>query len=149
VELTSGDILPTFLSVRLGWLRPQTRTLLTILVSRRGSFDSADSIALQIGLKNRHQLAYLLGVEGLPKLQRLAAWIRLLTWLSDYESQGMTICRSSLNEAKDPAFRYRLVKRLTGEEWTVVRQRGLIWLLEEFLTKCYRPQKGEIQHSVA
>jgi len=149
VELISADVLLTFLNVRLSWVRPQTRALLAVLVSRRGTFDSADSIALQIGLKSRHQLAYLLGVDGLPKLQRLAAWIRLLTWLSDYECQGVTLCRCSLNEAKDPAFRYRLVKRLTGEEWTVVRSRGLTWLLEEFLAKCYRPRKGEIEHTVA
>jgi hypothetical protein len=115
----------------------------------RGTFDSADSIAHRIGLKSRHQLAYLLGAEGLPRLQRLAAWIRLLTWVADYELQGVSLCRASLSEAKDPAFRYRLVQRLTGEEWTVVRSRGLTWLLEEFLAKCHCPCKGEMQDTVA
>jgi len=145
----SGDALLTILNVRLWWLRPRTRALLQVLVCRRGTFGSADSIAQLIGLRSRHQLAYLLGVEGLPTLQRLASWIRLLTWLSDYESQGMTLCRSSLNEAKDPSFRYRLVKRLTAEEWTVVRSRGLIWLLEEFMAQCCSPRNGERRHTVA
>lgn len=70
-------------------------------------------------------------------------------WVSEYESRGVTICRSSLHEAKDPAFRYRLVKRLTGEEWTVVRSRGLIWLLEEFLAKCQRPVTRQARDTVA
>ena len=149
MECTSADALLTFLNVRLSLLRPQAQTLLTILVSKRGDFDSADSVALEIGLKNRHQLAYLLDVEGLPTLQTLAAWIRLLTRLSDYENQGVTLCRCSLNEARDPAFRYRLVKRLTGEEWTAVRSRGLTWLLEEFVARCYHPGKRNVEHTVA
>jgi hypothetical protein len=135
VHRTSADAVFTFLDVRLSQLRPRTLALLATLVDSRGEFESADAIALNSGFRNRHQITYLLRAEGLPPLQRLAAWIRVFSWLSDYERTGVTLCRSSLDEAKDPASRYRLVKRVTGEEWSIVRARGLIWLLEEFLAK--------------
>jgi hypothetical protein len=65
-----------------------------------------------------------------------------MLWLCEFESTGVTICRASLNEDRDPAFRYRLVKRLTGLEWRTVRARGLTWLLEEFVAHC-RPIRAD------
>lgn len=40
---------------------------------------------------------------------------------------------------RDPAYRYRLVKRITGYEWGVLRQRGMAWALGLFLEACARP----------
>lgn len=126
----------TLLHVCMPGLSQSAHDVIDVLIQERGCFRSAERLARSVGLRNRHQLAYILRRDGLPQVQRLAGWLRLLLWVAEYESEGISLCRSSLHEARDPAFRYRLVKRITGLEWTVVRARGLIWLLYEFVGKC-------------
>jgi hypothetical protein len=126
----------TMLHVCMPGVSRSGRDVIDLLIEERGCFGSADRLARLVGLRNRHQLAYTLRGDGLPQLQRLAGWIRLLLWVAEYESEGISLCRSSLDEARDPAFRYRLVKRITGLEWTVVRARGLVWLVYEFVGRC-------------
>lgn len=143
------DVILTMIDVRLSWLDPSSRQLLALLVRARGSVRSADGLARDLGLSNRHQLAYVLRTQGLPPLRTLAAWLRILVWLHEFETAGLTICRASLSEAKDPASRYRLVKRLTGFEWTTVRARGFVWLVEEFLIQCQPRGRVMVHRTVA
>jgi hypothetical protein len=133
---SAAALVATMLHVYMPGLSQSGHDVIETLVRERGCFRSADSLARSIGLRNRHQLSYILHRDGLPPVQSLAGWIRLFLWVAEYELDGLSLCRSSLHDARDPAFRYRLVKRLTGLDWTAVRARGLIWLLYEFLGRC-------------
>ncbi len=131
-----AELVATMLHISMPGVSAPGHEAIDRLLQARGCFSSADGFARGVGLSNRHQLAYILHRDGLPRLQHLAGWIRILIWVAEYESEGTSLCRSSLHDARDPAFRYRLVKRLTGLEWTVVRTRGLPWLLQAFVDHC-------------
>jgi hypothetical protein len=136
---SATELVRTMLLVNLPGLSSSAQAVVDKLITARGSFESADSLAASIGLRNRDQLSYVLHRNGLPQLQRLAGWVRIVLWLAEYETGGISLCRSSLDDARDPAFRYRLVRRLTKLEWTAVRARGLVWLVNEFTSNVVVP----------
>lgn len=134
------DVVGVVLDMHMPWLSPEIQAIVLLLVAARGLFISADQFALSVGARNRHQLAYWLRRAGLPPLQKLAGWIRVMVWVVEYEENGTTVCGSCLDQARDPAYPYRLVKNITGQLWSTVRMLGLVWVLEEFLKKCRRRQ---------
>jgi hypothetical protein len=109
------------------------------LARSRGAFLLSDEVAQTAGLRSRHHLSYVLRRDGLPQFSLLAGWMRILIWLHECEREKLSLCRITLLEAKDPAYRYRLVKRLTGLEWRALRHRGLEWALALFLESCAMP----------
>lgn len=129
----------TVLLVRTPWLTSIGRRAIRELVDAEGRFGSADRFARSAGLRDRHELSYALRRCGLPPLQSLAGWIKVMTWVMEYEGGGRSLCQASLSEARDPAYRYRLVKRVTGHHWSSVRDRGLAWVLQEFVEVCKPP----------
>lgn len=141
---SSTALVSTMLHLVLPGLSQAGRDAIDRLLDERGRLQSAESLAHAVGLRNRHQLAYVLQRDGLPPAQHLAAWLRLLIWVAEYELEGTSICRASLHEARDPAYRYRLVKRLTGLDWTAVRQRGTVWLLHEFIGRCHLTRENQL-----
>ena len=136
--------LTTVLLVGAPWLSPVGRDIVGHLTMTRGRFGTADAFARSRGLRDRHQLAYALRCNRLPPLLALAGWIKVLVWVMEYEDGGRSICRSSLLEASDPAYRYRLVKRVTGLPWSSVRTRGLAWAVQEFLDACRPPVPSRV-----
>lgn len=112
--LTPLVSLYTILDARLPALSLGSRAALAKLVTTRGLYGDANAFARGIGLRDRHQLTYLLGRDGLRSLRTLASWVRVAVWLVESEFQGTSLCHAALAEAQDPGFRYRLVKRLTG-----------------------------------
>jgi hypothetical protein len=138
-EHSPGSILQLILELRIPSLSPLSSLTVRALVQARGAFGDADAFARSIGMRDRHQLAYLLRRDGLRSLRVLASWIRVAVWLAESEYHHRTLCRAALLEAHDPGSRYRLVKRLTGLEWSQVRTRGLSWFVEELVRTCCSP----------
>jgi hypothetical protein len=99
------------------------------LIASRGVTGHAHAFARSVGLRNRDQLRRVLAADGLPCLEDLAGWIRVLGWLIDAETSGVALSRGALWAGKDPTSCYRTVKRLTGASWGEVRLRGSTWLL--------------------
>jgi hypothetical protein len=146
-DRTPCTILQILLAVRIRSLSPSSCLVVWTLVEARGAFADANGFAHRLGLRDRHQLAYVLRRDGLKPLRILASWIRLAVWLSEFEYNRKSLCSAALMEAQDPGSRYRLVKRLTGLEWSQVQARGLTWLIEELVGKCcsspgYRQQRS-------
>jgi hypothetical protein len=137
------DALQLMVDLSFWWASPHSRSALQHLLSSGGHVASADALARSLGLRNRHQLAYVLRKDGLPPLAMLAAWVKLAIWTMEWESNGRSLCALSLDQERDPAYRYRLVKRLTGLGWVEVRQRGVVWVLARWLDACERCQADE------
>ncbi len=134
--LTPLVSLHIMLDARLPTLSPGSRAAVAKLVTGRGLYGDANAFARGLGLRDRYQLTYLLGRDGLRSLRTLAGWVRVAVWLVESELQGTSLCRAALAEAQDPGSRYRLVKRLTGLDWSQVRSRGLLWFVEELVEHC-------------
>jgi hypothetical protein len=135
----------TILDARLFWLSPVTRLILAELVFGRGAYVDASRLAQSVGLADRYRLAYALQRDGMPPLTTLANWIKLMVWLDEAEATGDSLCRAALSELNEPSARYRLVKHLTGVPWTTLRARGMVWLLELFVSECtWRSSSTEV-----
>jgi hypothetical protein len=147
---TPSTILEVILTVRICSVSPSSGLVVQTLVQARGCFADANAFAHRLGLRDRHQLAYVLRRDGLKPLRVLASWIRVAVWLAEFEYTHKSLCSAALMDAQDPGSRYRLVKRLTGLEWSQVQARGLSWLIEELVGKCcsspgYRqPRSGTV-----
>jgi hypothetical protein len=141
---TPAEQLFAILDASTPWLSSTAREILRELTRGRGYSYSAERLARAVGLRNRHQLSYQLKREFLPPLETLARWIRVMLWLIEYERSGISICRSALKEERDPAYRYHLVKRLLGIDWTTLKRRGFTWLLLEFLEVCRKKSLEQV-----
>jgi hypothetical protein len=104
----------------------------------------SDEVAQTAGLRSRHHLSYVLRRDGLPQFSLLAGWMRILIWLHECEREKLSLCRITLLEAKDPAYRYRLVKRLTGLEWRALGTEALNgrWLCSWSRARCQVKPRG-------
>lgn len=138
--------LSVLLHAALAWVSPSLFVVVDALVrrrgyvgSRRGKLGPADGFALSLGFRNRYQLSRRLQKEGLPNLENLAGWIRVLGWVQDWESSGRAISRSALDSERDPRTCYKTVERLTRLPWSAVRDRRFDWALLVFLTECRPP----------
>lgn len=115
---------------------PEVRPLLVALAHSRGHFGSAEEIAVAVGFPNRYKLHRALVRRGMPSLEEIAAWIRVVAWTADFEVHGLTPCCGALGRGRDPATCYRTVRRITGRSWTEVSKLGVEWVLEEFVGNC-------------
>jgi hypothetical protein len=131
-------IAATLLQTALHWLSPQGHAVVQQLILTQGYPSSASQLALAVGLRNRYQLSRLLEREGLPCLEDLAGWIRVILWVSDWESKRVSLSQSALGAIRDPAACYRTVERVTGHSWNRVRSLGSTWVLVELVDCCNR-----------
>src|SRR5437879_9633198 len=104
-----------------------------------GHASSAGEIAAWVGLRDRHQLARGLRRDGLPPLEQLAGWARVLYWMLEAEAGDRSLLELARREQLDPAVAYRLVQRVTGLRWSQVRRAGLAALLARFRERCPDP----------
>jgi len=77
--------------------------------------------------------------EGLPRLERLAGWIRVLGWVLAAELSDQSLSERELRTGRDPAVAYRTVKRVTGLPWGTVRRLGGAWVLLQLRDTCRTP----------
>lgn len=111
---------------------PTGTRVVKALINSRGFVGGADAFAWAMGLRNRDQLRRILDADGLPCLEDLAGWIRILGWTLDAEGRGVRLGRSALAAEKDPRSYYRTVKRLTGKRWGEILILGSNWVLLQF-----------------
>ncbi len=137
------DRVVLFLGVEMPWLRSVVRGVVAELVVRRGYPGRANVFAVAVGLRDRYHLARLLHREGLPSLEELAAWIRLITWVAAWEERRMPLSAAALASLRDPSPMFRLVDRLTGRAWTEVRSLGSDWVLLRMLERCRHSSKAD------
>jgi hypothetical protein len=115
-----------------------SRCILEGIARRAGELPSADTFATELGFTNRHQVARILTRAGLPPLEQLAAWSRLLLWLVMAEVEHKSLSQMALEAERDPAVCYRQVRQLTGRVWSEVLQLGPGWVVQTLLVR-YRP----------
>jgi hypothetical protein len=109
----------------------------------QGDIGGSNAFARSVGFRNRDQLRRILASDGLPCLEDLAGWIRVLGWLVEMETSGVSLSRGALCSGQDPKSRYRTVKRLTGRTWGEVRLLGTDCLLLEFAAVIRPPMERQ------
>jgi len=114
----------------------EVRAVIDAMLLTRGSVGTAQWVASHLGLSNRFRLARRLSSEGLPPLHRLSGWITVLSWMWEWERNGVALCRTALRAGKDPAACRRLVRRITGLSWRNVQSGGIERTLTQFLCEC-------------
>lgn len=118
---------------------PASAQVVETLVRTRGVVGPADQFARSLGFRNRHHLRRVLAGDGLPCLENVASWIRLLGWVVEAENLGVGLCRGALHCGKDPRSWYRTVRRLTGRSWREVRTLGSDWVIGQMAAAWNRP----------
>ena len=109
---------------------------MTAIARSGGRFVSSTSLARVVGLRDRHELDRLLHNEGLPTYKEISGWIRVLTWVLEWESTGVGLSSSALGAGLNAEVYGRKVQRVTGLSWTQVRSRGSTWVLLELVGRC-------------
>jgi hypothetical protein len=78
----------------------------------------------------------LLAREHLPSLESLAGWIRLLLWVTAWETHSTALASASLINGEDPAVRFRTIKRVANCTWNQLKARGSLWITMELQNRC-------------
>lgn len=112
---------------------PRTaRAVVEVLVCNNGLIADTDPVPTYLGLRTRHQVARALRRAGLPPLEELAGWTRVLYWLLQSEQTGVSLFNLARQASLEPATCYRLVRRLLGQPWSRVRRDGLDAAVQRF-----------------
>jgi len=113
-------------------LCPRCRGVLDVLWLPQAGEESAQTIALRAGFRNRIHLAHELAKHGLPPLTALRDWICLLTWVREWEVGGYPLVRQAWDGGREPSVCYRTVHRVTRLAWREARLVGLGHWIREF-----------------
>lgn len=117
--------LTRLLQTALPELSSASRAVVNTLGCLNGNAPSARDMAVWVGLRDRYQLARALRRDGLPPLEQLAGWTRVLYWMLEAESSGVSLRQLAQRDRVDPAVAYRLVHRVTGLPWSKAQRAGL------------------------
>ena len=128
--------LTSILQATLPKLSATSWAVVSALACRNGRALPPNQVAQWVGLNTRFQLARALRRDGLPPLERLADWTRVVHWVLETESTGASLRRMARRERLDPAVAYRLVRRATGLRWSDVRRAGLAAALQRLRDLC-------------
>jgi DNA-binding beta-propeller fold protein YncE len=82
--------LTSLLQTALSGLSTDGRAVVSALGCFNGDTRSSGQVAALVGLRSRYQVARTLRREGLPPLEALAAWARILYWLQEAETTSPT-----------------------------------------------------------
>ena len=99
--------------------------MISTLACVNGHPPAAHEVAAWVGLRSRYQLNRILRSDGLPPLQQLAGWARVLYWTSRAEETGASLRQMARLDDIEPAVAYRLVRRVTGRRWSQLRRAGV------------------------
>src|SRR5207247_6841266 len=116
----------------------EARAVVDLLACTNGLLPSGSEVVTFLGLRTRHQVARVLRRAGLPPLEELAGWTRVLHWLNEAERTGNSLLQLARESRLEPATCYRLVRRLTGQPWSRVRRGGVAGGPTRFRTPFYR-----------
>ena len=116
--------------------------ILALLAGSGGCIVSADSFAAGLGFRSRHQLARALRREGLPQIEELCAWIKVLHLLLEWEHTHRSLFTLALEAALHPPTCYRLVKRVSGKTWRQACADGYAIMLLSFVNRCLGLRHG-------
>jgi hypothetical protein len=116
--------------------------ILALLAGSGGCIVSADSFAADLGLRSRHQLTRALRREGLPQIEELCAWIKVLQWLLGWEHTHQSLFTLGLDAELHPPTCYRLVKRVSGKTWRQACADGYAIMLLSFVNRCLGLRHG-------
>jgi len=112
------------------------REIMALLADSGGRIESADSVALRLSLRSRHQLARALRREGLPQIEELCAWIKALHLLFEWEHTRRSLYTLALDAELYPPTCYRLIKRITSKTWRQACDDGFGIMLVRFVNRC-------------
>jgi streptogramin lyase len=131
--------LTTLLQNALPGLSRVGRAVVSTLACRNGAAASANELAVSVGLRDRHQLARRLRRDGLPSLEQLTGWTRVLHWILEATASDTSLLQLARRDQLDPAVAYRLVRRMTGQRWSEARRAGLRVALLRLRNQCAIP----------
>ncbi len=126
--------LAKILDVALPSLAGEARAVVDVLACKNGLLPPAGDVATFLGLRTRHQVARTLRRASLPPLEELAAWTRLFYWVLQSEQTGASLLALARQSHIEPATCYRLVRRLMGQPWSLVRRGGIAGAILRFRT---------------
>jgi len=129
-------LLTSLLQTALPRLSSASRAVVSTLGCLNGNTPSARDMATWVGLRDRYQLARVLRRDGLPPLEDLTRWARVLYWMVEAESSGATLRQLAQRERLDPAAAYRLVHQVTGRPWLQAKTAGLQAALLQLRERC-------------
>ena len=136
MAVAGGGDLSTLLATLPAARSPVGRAVLDHLAAVRGQIGSAQFFARRIGLDSRHQLHRRLQHDGLPPVDALAAWVRILSWVTEAEQKGRSLYDIAIRAGLDPPTCYRTVTRITREHWSTVCKNGSAWVLLRLIDEC-------------
>ena len=110
--------------------------LVEALVRSGGLVHDARRFAIDLEMGSRYRVARILRREGLPQLEELAGWVRLLRWLTIWQSGAGSLSRMALDDGLELSACCRTVRRLTGVTWTEARERGPEWAMILLAERC-------------
>jgi hypothetical protein len=126
----------------LYWLSDDGLRVVGTLVACNGRPGPMQRLIASLGLRNRHQLTRLLARENLPPLECLAAWIRVLLWVTAWERHSTTLAAASLIDGEDPAIRFRTIRRVANCTWNELKTRGSSWAVLELQSRCLMQEEA-------
>jgi len=109
-----------------------------VLAAFNGHAPPAGELAAMVGMHSRYQLARLLRREGLPPLEELAAWARVLYWKHETDARRGSLRELARRAGVDTATPYRVVRRVTGRRWSELQRTGLATALRQFRDRAVR-----------
>lgn len=121
--------MPTLLPTVLGAPHPAIAHILREIDEVRGQIRPASHFAVRCGYRNRDQLRHALERAGLPGIEVLGQWSRILAWTRESQTSGLSLCHLTTQRGEDVSAAYRLVHDLTWHPWSQVRANGLEWLM--------------------
>jgi hypothetical protein len=110
--------------------------LVEALARSGGLVHDAQRFATDIGMGSRYRVARVLRREGLPQLEELAAWVRVMRWLVLWQSRSGSLSRMALDDGLETSVCCRTIRRLTGVTWTEARERGPEWAVILLVERC-------------
>src|SRR6266850_6987872 len=128
--------LTSLLQDTLPHLSYKGRAVLSALGCVNGRAPGSAELAAWLGFHDRYQFARAMRREGLPPLETLGGWARMLYWMLEAETSGISLRELADRERIDPAVAYRLVRRITGQRWSEVRRAGLAVTVLRFRDRC-------------
>lgn len=130
------DELAQHLCLAMPRLSATGREVIALLADSGGCIDCPNSVATRIHLGSRHQLARALRREGLPQIEELCAWIKVLRLLLDWEHSHRSLYMMAMDASLYPPTCYRLVKRITSKTWRQACGDGFGIMLVRFVNRC-------------
>lgn len=142
------DALAQQLCLAIPRLSATGREVIALLAGCGGCIDCPDSIATRIHLGSRHRLARVLKREGLPQIEELCAWIKVLRLLLDWEHSHRSLYTMAMDASLYPPTCYRLVKRITTKTWRQPCGDGFAIMLIGFVNRCRTINARNVRVSV-